>query len=49
MEENFIASGLVQDWRFRYQNRWATNFHIEMLLRLGMINQREADYIKTGI
>lgn len=49
MEENFKATGFIEDWRFRYVNRWATDFHIEMLIRLGMITQREADYIKTGI
>ncbi|GAA0071791.1 hypothetical protein UT300003_33160 [Clostridium sardiniense] len=49
MEDNFVPSGLVEDWRFRYANRWATDFHIEMLLSLNIITQREADYIKTGV
>lgn len=48
MEENFVPNGLVKDWRFRYQNKWATDFHVEMLIKLNIINEREAQYIKTG-
>ena len=48
MENNFKPSGLVVDWRFRYENKWATDFHVQMLLSLGIVNEREAQYIKTG-
>ncbi|MDK0636883.1 hypothetical protein P5F55_13670 [Clostridium perfringens] len=48
MADMYIPSGLVKDWRERYINKWATDFHITMLLSLNIINQRDADYIKTG-
>lgn len=48
MEDKFVPSGLVEDWRFRYTNKWCTDFHVEMLLRLNIINEIEAIYIKTG-
>lgn len=49
METKYIPSGLVQDWRERYTNKWATDFHISMLLSLKVITKRDAEYIKTGI
>ena len=49
MDENFVPSGLVKDWRFRYVNKWATGFHIDMLLKLGAVTEREAEYIRTGV
>lgn len=49
MEDNkYAPSGLVKDWKFRYDNKWATNFHIEMLLKLNIITERDAQYIRTG-
>lgn len=48
MENTYIPSGLVEDWRFRYMNKWATDFHISMLISLNIITERDAQYIKTG-
>lgn len=48
MDEKIVMSGLVEDWRFRYANRWATDFHIDMLLKLRVITERESEYIRTG-
>lgn len=48
MAEIYEPSGLVKDWRFRYVNKWATDFHIDMLLSLNVITERDAEYIRTG-
>lgn len=47
-EEEHHWAGLVEDWRYRYKNRWATDYHIQMLLALHIITEREAEYIRTG-
>lgn len=47
-EEEHHWAGLVEDWRYRYKNRWATDYHIQMLLALHIITNREAEYIRTG-
>lgn len=48
-EEKFVPSGLVEDWRFRYRERWANDFHIQMLEKMGIISEREGLYIRTGM
>ena len=48
MVEVYNPNGLVKDWRFRYKNRWATDFHVQMLLSLKIITERDAQFIKTG-
>lgn len=48
MENNYTPNALVQDWKFRYDNKWATDFHIEMLLKLKIITERDVEFIRTG-
>lgn len=47
-EEEYKPSDLVEDWRFRYDNRWCTEFNLKMLLALDIISERDLEYIKTG-
>ncbi len=49
MADNYVPSGLVKDWRFRFVNKWATDFHITMLVSLGVVTDRDAEYIRTGV
>lgn len=44
----YKPSDFVKEWKERYNNKWATDFHIQNLLKLKMISKKDFEYITTN-
>ena len=38
----------IENWKERYENKWATDFHIQNLLKLKMITKKDFEYITNS-